>query len=53
MDGRRLLVSIQYCVISFQLGAEAVNLAAGDKPADVYSGIASRLLHALLYEGLL
>ncbi|KAE8648775.1 DNA-directed RNA polymerase 1B, mitochondrial [Cucumis sativus] len=27
-----------------KLGAEAVNLAAGDKPADVYSGIASRVL---------
>lgn len=25
-----------------QLGAVAVNLVAGDKPADVYSGIASR-----------
>ncbi|GFP95301.1 DNA-directed RNA polymerase 1b mitochondrial [Phtheirospermum japonicum] len=27
-----------------KLGAEAVNLVAGDKPADVYSGIASRVL---------
>ena len=26
-----------------QLGAVAVNLVAGDKPADVYSGIAERL----------
>jgi DNA-directed RNA polymerase len=25
------------------LGAAAVNLVAGDKPADVYSGIAARL----------
>lgn len=34
-------------VIFLQLGAAAVNLVAGDKPADVYSGIASRLLHFL------
>lgn len=26
----------------FQLGAAAVNLVAGEKPADVYSGIAAR-----------
>lgn len=25
-----------------QIGAESVNLIAGDKPADVYSGIAAR-----------
>lgn len=25
-----------------QIGAESVNLVAGDKPADVYSGIAAR-----------
>lgn len=35
-----------YCflieVFVFQLGATAVNLVAGEKPADVYSGIASR-----------
>ena len=28
--------------ITLQLGAAAVNLVAGDKPADVYSGIAAR-----------
>ncbi|RVX06293.1 DNA-directed RNA polymerase 1, mitochondrial [Vitis vinifera] len=28
----------------FQLGAAAVNLVAGEKPADVYSGIAARVL---------
>lgn len=26
----------------FQLGAAAVNLVVGEKPADVYSGIAAR-----------
>lgn len=28
--------------INLQLGAAAVNLVAGEKPADVYSGIAGR-----------
>lgn len=28
--------------IFVQVGAESVNLIAGDKPADVYSGIAAR-----------
>lgn len=27
---------------NLQIGAESVNLIAGDKPADVYSGIAAR-----------
>ncbi|KAL2905252.1 DNA-directed RNA polymerase 1B mitochondrial [Bienertia sinuspersici] len=30
-----------------KLGAEAVNLVAGDKPADVYSGIAARVLEIM------
>ncbi|KAL3654335.1 DNA-directed RNA polymerase 1, mitochondrial [Castilleja foliolosa] len=30
-----------------KLGAEAVNLVTGDKPADVYSGIASRVLEIM------
>lgn len=29
----------KFCI---QLGAAAVNLVAGEKPADVYSGIAAR-----------
>lgn len=29
-------------LLLFQLGATAVNLVAGEKPADVYSGIAAR-----------
>jgi hypothetical protein len=29
-------------VISIQLGAASVNLVMGEKPADVYSGIAAR-----------
>lgn len=34
---------ICYLFICFiQLGAAAVNLVAGEKPADVYSGIAAR-----------
>ncbi|KAL0538820.1 hypothetical protein IC582_022979 [Cucumis melo] len=35
-----------------KLGAEAVNLAAGDKPADVYSGIASRVLDIIRSDAL-
>lgn len=34
-------VSHQNCLI-VQLGAAAVNLVVGEKPADVYSGIATR-----------
>ncbi|MED6185301.1 DNA-directed RNA polymerase 2B, chloroplastic/mitochondrial [Stylosanthes scabra] len=30
-----------------KLGAAAVNLVAGEKPADVYSGIATRVLHIM------
>ncbi len=44
----------QACSFCLQHGAESVNLIAGDKPADVYSGIAARwvsvcsLMHSIL-----
>lgn len=34
-----------------QLGAAAVNLVAGEKPADVYSGIANRQVTLKYYKG--
>lgn len=46
--GRRVFFYVPNCLfynegaLLFQLGAAAVNLVAGEKPADVYSGIAAR-----------
>lgn len=36
--------AFKHACVNLQLGAAAVNLVAGEKPADVYSGIAARLL---------
>ena len=43
-DGSCLYCNLQFEFFIFflQLGAAAVNLVAGEKPADVYSGIAAR-----------
>lgn len=35
-------IHFSYLKVFIQLGAAAVNLVAGEKPADVYSGIAAR-----------
>lgn len=35
-------LSLKLLCLFCQLGAAAVNLVAGEKPADVYSGIADR-----------
>ena len=40
-----LLLAQPSCAV--QIGAESVNLIAGDKPADVYSGIAARYCYVL------
>lgn len=36
------IIYFSFSPIILQLGAAAVNLVAGEKPADVYSGIAAR-----------
>jgi hypothetical protein len=46
LHGELIFWLVKYIIISFinfmQLGAIAVNLVSGEKPADVYSGIATR-----------
>jgi DNA-directed RNA polymerase len=42
MADERFIFNNLLFICFIQLGAAAVNLVAGEKPADVYSGIAAR-----------